>query len=153
MLVRVDTSMADSLRPGLRLEARRGGHPPLQLEIERVDPHGAALLVAFVGIDSRSDAQSLGGATLWVERSELPPPDEGELYDFDLIGASVVSEQGEELGRIVEILVTGANDVYLARGPRGEIMIPATRRAVVELDVDRRTLVVDARALEYCDES
>jgi 16S rRNA processing protein RimM len=119
----------------------------------RADAHGNGVLVAFAEIDSRKDAEALSGASLYVARSALPARGEGELYDFELTGALVVTRDGEELGRIEEIVVTGANDVYVARGPRGEVLVPATKHAVLDFDTERRMLVVDARALEFSDES
>jgi 16S rRNA processing protein RimM len=95
------------------------------------------------GIDDREAAAELGGRLLSIPESELEPLPEGQYYRFQLIGLSVVSRDGEELGRVTEVLSTGANDVYVVRGERGELLLPATDEVVREIDLETGRMLID----------
>ena len=82
-------------------------------------------------------------------REDLPPLEEGEYYDEDLIGCTVETVKGKELGRLAEIVVTGANDVYVVACERGEVLVPAVDGIVLEIDIDGRRVVVEPSGLEY----
>jgi len=94
------------------------------------------------GIDDREAARELGGRLLSIPESELEPLPKGQYYRFQLIGLSVVSTDGEELGHVAEVLSTGANDVYVVRGNRGEILLPATDEVVREIDLETGRMLV-----------
>ena len=70
------------------------------------------------------------------------PLEDEEYYHFQVVGVRVITDGGESLGRVAEVLVTGANDVYLVRGPRGEVLIPAIEDVVRSLDLEARQMVV-----------
>ena len=74
-----------------------------------------------------------------AEAVKLPP---GEYFVHQLIGSMVVTDTGDDLGRIAEILRTGSNDVYVVRGARGEVLIPSIPDVVRNVDVDGRTVTV-----------
>jgi len=95
------------------------------------------------GIEHREAAAELGGRLLAIPESELEPLPEGEYYRFQLIGLSVVSTDGEELGRVTEVLSTGANDVYVVRGDRGELLLPATDEVVREIDLETGRMLIE----------
>jgi len=96
------------------------------------------------GIDDRESAEALRGRLLAVEESELQPLPEGHYYRFQLIGLAVISTDGEELGRVTDVLSTGANDVYVVRGDRGELLLPATDEVVREIDLEGGRMLVEA---------
>ena len=95
------------------------------------------------GIDDREAAAELGGRLLAIPESELEPLPDGQYYRFQLIGLSVVSREGEELGRVTEVLSTGANDVYVVHGDRGELLLPATDEVVREIDLETGRMLID----------
>jgi 16S rRNA processing protein RimM len=77
------------------------------------------------------------------QAAPLPP---GEYYWWQLIGASVVDEAGEPLGVVLEIIQTGANDVYVLRTPAGgEFLLPAIKDVILAVDTERG--VITARLL------
>ena len=96
------------------------------------------------GIEDREAAAELRGRLLAIAESELEPLPEGQYYRFQLIGLAVVSTDGEELGRVTEVLSTGANDVYVVRGDRGELLLPATDEVVREIDLEGGRMFVEA---------
>jgi 16S rRNA processing protein RimM len=105
-----------------------------RMKVERVRPTGRGVRLALEGVGDRSAAEGLRGQFLFVppdERIRLP---EGRHFVHTLIGLAVVSEQGEPLGSLVEVLKLPAHDVYVVRGERGEMMIPAVEEFVRRID-------------------
>lgn len=96
------------------------------------------VIVKFQGIESPEEAQKYRGATLWITREQAVPLQENEYYRADLIGLCVVTEEGEELGILTDVLETGANDVYEVRLPdKKTALLPAIRDCVKEVDLEK----------------
>jgi len=96
------------------------------------------------GIDGREAAASLRGLLLTVPEGELEPLPEGQYYRFQLIGLDVFNDSGERLGRVEEVLTTGANDVYIVRGgERGEVLLPATRDVIKRVDLAGGRMLIE----------
>lgn len=110
--------------------------------VEKLRQHRDALLLKLGGCDDRNAADGLRGMLVQIPIEAAVPLEEGEYYDFQLIGMRVETESGEWLGQVVEVLATGANDVYVVRGPWGELLLPAVDDVVLELDVESKRMVV-----------
>lgn len=96
------------------------------------------VIVKFQGVESPEDAQKYRGATLWIAREQAVPLRENEYYRADLIGLSVVTEDGEELGILTDVLETGANDVYeVTLSDKRTALFPAIRDCIREVDVEQ----------------
>ncbi len=96
------------------------------------------VIVKFQGIESPEDAQKYRGATLWIAREQAVPLRENEYYRADLIGLTVVTEDGEELGILTDVLETGANDVYeVTLSDKKTALFPAIRECIKEVDVEK----------------
>ena len=119
---------------------QRGGWSNRRLLEGRV--HGTGLVARIEGVEDRTEAAKMRGASIAVPRSELPAPPSGQYYWTDLIGLSVVNQQGESLGQVAEILTTGAHDVVVVRGDR-ERLIPFVEPVLREVDLQGARLVVD----------
>ncbi|WP_425807256.1 ribosome maturation factor RimM [Desulfitobacterium sp. Sab5] len=105
----------------------------------RVQPDGVYLTLE--GIATREEAEKLRGFSVKIDRADVPPLKEGWYY-FELEGMQVFD--GEEcLGILTQVLETGANDVYLVKGERGEICIPALKSVVKKVDVPGRRMDVE----------
>ncbi len=96
--------------------------------------HGKSVILRLEGFDDRDQAASIIGAEIATDRSELPEPEEGHFYWSDLTGLKVVHRDGTELGKIKELLETGAHDVMVVEGEQ-ERLIPFVKDEVV-LSVD-----------------
>ena len=95
--------------------------------------------IAQTPVEPRSNSR-----LLTVDRSEAAPLNEGEYYTFDIIGLTVFDMSGNELGTVENVLRTGSNDVYQARRTDGgELLIPALKAVVKEIDVPGGRMVVD----------
>lgn len=117
-------------------------HEPLQ--IAGVRNHGVDLIVRFTGIDDPESAAKLRNQMVYVKSDSLPKLPEGEFYFHEIIGLSVVDAQGKALGRLEEILETGANDVYLVRAESGEeLLFPAIDGVILEINVEQGIIRVN----------
>jgi 16S rRNA processing protein RimM len=110
--------------------------------VETLRRHRAALLLKLCGCDDRDAAEALRGMLVQIPTEEAVPLEEGEYYHFQLIGVKVETESGERLGQVVEVLETAAHDVYVVRGPAGEVLLPAVEDVVRALDLESRRMVV-----------
>jgi 16S rRNA processing protein RimM len=110
--------------------------------LEELRHHRGVVLLKLAGCDDRDAADLLRGMLVQIPVEEAVPLEEGEHYYFQVVGVRVETESGEWLGQVAEVLETGANDVYLVRGPRGEILVPAITDVVRALDVEEGRMVV-----------
>lgn len=110
--------------------------------VERIRLQPEAALIKLSGCDDRDQAEVLRGQLIQIPIEMAVPLEEDEYYHFQIVGVEVSTDQGERLGRVVEVLDTGANDVYVIRGPRGEVLIPAIEDVVRELDMEGGRMVV-----------
>jgi 16S rRNA processing protein RimM len=138
MKVQVETDFPDRFAPGRSVYL--DGQP---LRVETSRPHRQFLLLKLAGVDSIESAEKLRGSPLTIPRSELHPLEAGEYYAFQLMGLDVLNADGEVLGEIVDIIPTGSNDVYVARGKLGEILIPAIEDVVKSIDLEKRRVVIE----------
>ena len=114
------------------------------LQIESCRYHKQDVLMKFREYPVREDAMRLTGRLLTVDRSEAAPLEDGEFYTFDIIGLTVYDVEGTELGTVENVLRTGSNDVYQTRlTAGGELLIPALKAVVKEIDIKGGRMVVD----------
>ena len=114
---------------------------PMTLSSSR--PHAKGMLVRFKDVETPEDAGQLRNQWVYVKSTDVPSLPEGKLYQYELFGFEVVDESGEILGELVEIIETGANDVYVVRNESGkEILLPAIPSVVLETDSSRRLMRV-----------
>ena len=113
-----------------------------QFELETVKTHGNVLLAKLKGISGRDEAFALKGSQIAVPRVALPTAAEVEYYWSDLIGLRVVNQQQVDLGEVIDVFETGANDVLVVQGER-ERLLPFVDQVVLEVDLAAKTLQVD----------
>ena len=110
--------------------------------VSSVRPHHHRLLVSFEGVTDRTTAEGLSGRYLLISSSEAGILPEGQFWPHQLVGCEVVTEEGRSLGRVREVMHTVANDVWAADGPDGEVLVPALKDLVQEVDLPGRRVVV-----------
>ncbi len=111
-------------------------------EIEWSRPGHPGLVVKIRGIDNRTMADLFRGRYLEVAEAEARPLADGRFYHHQVVGLTVLTSSGQKLGVIAEILERPANDVWVSRDGTVEHLIPATKDAVVQVDVDGGRVVV-----------
>lgn len=135
--VELMTDFPERYRPGAKLYLGQqiDDSAAIPVEIATARPHKGRMLVRLAATPDRNAAELLRGRYLLIPEQEAMPLGEHENYLHDLIGLRVETTAGEALGTLVEILFTPANDVYVVRGPEGEVLIPALRDVVLSVDL------------------
>ena len=88
-----------------------------RLDIEDAKTFQHHLLVRFQGLDDRDEAEAVHGAVLEIDPAQLPANEDGTVYLFQLVGLAVRDEGGRELGRVREVLQTGATPILVVDAP------------------------------------
>jgi 16S rRNA processing protein RimM len=138
------TSHPDRLRihPKLYLASPRTPEICREVTVERVRLHGDAALLKIDGCDDRNAAETMRGLLVQIPVEDAVPLEDDEFYDHQIVGLQVETEDGERLGTVAEVLATGADDVYVVRGIRGEILLPAVSDVVQVVDLERGLMVI-----------
>lgn len=113
-----------------------------QYTVESHQAHSNTMVAKLVGIDDRDKAFALRGQEISVPRSSLPEPNEDEYYWSDLIGLTAVTREGVELGKVVNLMETGAHDLMVVQGTR-EHLIPFVGQFVGKVDMAAGQIEVD----------
>ncbi|SRR6266702_777900 len=111
-------------------------------EVAAAVAHGKKLLLSLKSFDNINQVLHLVGRELLAERSQLPELPKGEYYWRDLLGMKVVTDQGEALGEVVEVIATGSNDVFVVKAGAKELLIPAIADVVRDMDMAQRVITV-----------
>ena len=113
------------------------------LTIGSVRPHGRRLLVTFEGIEDRTTAEALRGASLLVPESWVPQLPAGSWWAYELEGCIVETSSGRQLGVLTEVVANPANDIWIAVDPDGnETLIPVLADLLVDVDPSAKRIVV-----------
>jgi 16S rRNA processing protein RimM len=140
MLMDLHTDFPERLETGRKLFV---GEQHTTMTLAGVRPHAKGMLVKFKGIETPEQAGELRNQWVYVKASEVPPLPEGRVYQHELFGYQVMDENDQSLGELVEIIETGANNVYVIRDETGkEILLPAIPSVILELDSARRSMRV-----------
>ena len=116
-----------------------------EYSLQSVRMHQGYALIKLEGIGSRDEADKLRELFVMVSMEDAIPLEAGELYLYQLIGLKVQTEDGHLLGEIIDIIETGANDVYVVESAEyGEVLIPDTDEVIVEIDTDAGMMIVQS---------
>lgn len=108
----------------------------VQLQVQNVKFFKNMVILKFHGFDQISQVETWKGGGLYVERKDAVPLEENEYYIADLIGMEVYTEEGSLLGKLKDVISTGANDVYAVDSEKhGEVLIPAIKQCIMSIDV------------------
>ena len=116
---------------------------PIEVTVKSHRVHKSFDLLMFEGYDNINLVEKFKGAMLKVPESQLGELGEGEYYFHEIIGCTVVTEEGETIGTVKEILTPGANDVWVVKRNNGkEVLIPYIEDVVKNVDVDKKTITI-----------
>lgn len=101
-----------------------------------------AWILKLEGLEDRSEIEALRGELLETPDREVIRDDDESFFVHELIGLKVVTSDGHELGAITEVLQSGAADVYVIRGPEGEVMIPAIGDIVQSISIAEGVVLI-----------
>ena len=101
------------------------------------------IIVQFAEITDLDTAEKYKNQVIYAEREALGELPEGVYYIADLIGLNVITDEGEEIGKIVDVLNTGASDIYeIKRTGRKNLLIPAIPDVVLDVDLENKNVTV-----------
>lgn len=119
------------------------GKELLKLEISGVKFFKNMVILKFKGYDNINDIECYRGRELWITRDQAVPLGEDENFVADLIGLSVVTDEGETLGVMKDVMFTGANDVYVVERENGkELLLPAIKDCILDVDLEAGVMKV-----------
>lgn len=117
-------------------------HNPRPVPLEGVRFHKNRALLKLGGYNDRTAVEALRGELILIPIEQAMPLEPGQYYQDDLIGLDVWTTDGEYLGKVVDILETGANDVFIVHGERGEVLLPAIEEVVQWIDLEENRMEV-----------
>ncbi len=119
------------------------GKEHIILEIELVRFFKKMVILKFKGIDNINDIEKYKGKDLLITRKNAVPLAENEYFIYDIIDSEVILEDGSFIGTLVEVLTTGANDVYVVKTTEGkEILLPVIDDCVKKIDIENKKVTV-----------
>ena len=118
------------------------GEARAQYPVRRARVHRGQGLLLLAEIDSREAAEACRGAVLYAWQDEMDPLAPDEYLISDILGLQVITDDGEALGEVIEVIVTGANDVYVVRGPYRDLLLPAIKQVVLTIDLSAGKMTV-----------
>jgi len=139
------TAYPERIREGDRVFLGTDPEDPRHVEqhrVARVRRHQQYLILQLEGIDDRDAAEAYRDYYVMVPLDEAVPLEEGEFYLFQALGLDVVTDEGELLGQISDVIETGANDVYVVHGPSGEILLPDIEECILKVDIAANQMTV-----------
>ena len=117
-----------------------------ELDVLQSAVQGKSVVAQLMGCHDRNTAETYKGLLVAVPRSRLPQPEADEYYWSDLIGLEVVNLEGETLGKVENLLDTGANQVLCVCGREREILIPFIAQVIGKVDLEGKTIRADWQA-------
>jgi 16S rRNA processing protein RimM len=139
LLLEVSPDLPNRLMQDERLYVGADRRP---YDVDTVRRHGQDMLLLLKEIRDRDAAEGLRGEALYTRVDDLPPLPKGVYYLHQIEGLEVFTEQGERLGKVKEILKTGANDVYVVQGDKAEILLPAIPQVIREVQLEEGKIIV-----------
>lgn len=127
----------------LLLDAGKEGY--IKLEVESARPQKNLVILKFKGFDNINDIEKYKGKGLFVTKENRVKLKKDEYFIADLIGCNVYldNDLDEVFGQITDVLTTGANDVYeIEMQQGGQVLVPAIKDCILEVDVDKRRVLI-----------
>jgi 16S rRNA processing protein RimM len=110
--------------------------------VKSVSAHSNGFILALDDFSDINQVLTFTGSELCLKRSQLPIPDDDEYYWRDLIGLAVFTDQGVDLGTVVDIFETGSSDIYVVRGSSKEYLIPAIADVISGIDIAGKKMII-----------
>lgn len=105
--------------------------------------HKNNALLTLADITDRTTAEEMRGQFVAIPADEAMPLAEDEYYVHQIEGLQVYTDEGEHLGKVTEVIFTGANDVYVVRSAAGEeVLLPAINDVILDINLDQERMTV-----------
>ena len=117
----------------------------IELRVTRIEADAVYLYVD--GIRDREAAETLRGMLLYVDRAHAVKLPRDAEFICDLIGCVGSDDNGQLIGTLKDVMQPGAGDVYVFKGPLGEVLVPALKRVILDVDVQNKKILLSSAAL------
>ncbi len=111
-------------------------------KISAARTHRKRLLLRLANVEDRESAEALRGQDVSISAADAEPLQTDEYYIRELIGLQIVTEEGETLGTLTDVLETGANDVYVVTQDEDDWLLPAIKDVIRAIDLERNEMIV-----------
>ncbi|MBR6615135.1 MAG: 16S rRNA processing protein RimM [Lachnospiraceae bacterium] len=119
------------------------GREQKTLNVEHVKFFKNMVILKFKGFDNINDVEMWRQKDLLITRDQAVKLSPDENFIVDLIGLTVMTDEGEKLGVMMDVLQTGANDVYIVKTDAGkEILLPAIKDCILKVDLEKGEMLV-----------
>ncbi|MCK4726128.1 MAG: 16S rRNA processing protein RimM [Anaerolineales bacterium] len=134
MIMEIHTDYPERFSVGKTI---RVGHQQTPMVIRSIRPHKEFKLIAFEGYNTSDDLGGFRNQYVYIDTKEIPDLPAGDYYHHQLIGLQVISESEQQIGTVVEILVTGANDVLVVQqNDNKEVLLPFVDDYLIEVNLN-----------------
>jgi len=121
-------------------------YKPVKILSRKYSPNHVFLLLE--GYMDRNQAEKLRGQYLWIARDQVRELPKDTFLIADIIGCAVYTKEGQYLGSVDDVIETGSNDVYVTKGPLGDVLIPGLKKVILDVDIKNKKIIVSAQELE-----
>lgn len=119
------------------------GREPVTLHVEGVKFFKNMVILKFQEFNDINEVEKYKGKDLLIPRDQAVTLKPNENFISDLIGLNVVTDEGKAFGVLTDVLLTGANDVYVIEDPNGkEYLFPAIPQCVLDVNLESKTVTV-----------
>ena len=125
---------------------RGDAYAPIRITVNRLAPD--AVFMNIEGVTDRDQAEKLRGTLIYIDRAHAVALDEDTTFLCDLYGLRGQVDDGRDLGELKDVMQPGGNDVYVFRGPLGEVLVPALKSVVLAVDLESGVMRLDGRRLD-----
>ncbi len=114
-----------------------------ELHVKSVKYVKNMVVLGFEEFNNMNDILGFKGMELYVDRENAIPLNEGEFYVADMVGADIITDEGNHFGTLKDVLKTGANDVYVIETDEGkEVLFPSIPECILEKDLEKKEIKV-----------
>lgn len=110
--------------------------------------HAGQVLLKLEGVDTPERVREMAQSEIFIPRTQARRLPRGHFYLDEVLGLEVRTVEGEVLGPVTDVLVTGSNEVFVVRGGEKEFLIPVIKDAIETLDIPAGVVVVHPWVLE-----
>lgn len=119
------------------------GKNKTKMEVEHARPHKHVVLIKFKGVDDCNAAEALKNQLLYMDRDEMEELEDGCYYIADLEGITAYLEDGRVLGKVTQVMQTGANEVFVIKNESGkEYLVPFIQDCVKDVDIEQKRCTI-----------
>ena len=123
-----------------------GRYAPMEITVNRLT--GDAVYMNVAGVTDRDQAEKLRGTLLYIDRAHAVSLDADTTFLCDLYGLRGAVDDGRDLGKLTDVMQPGGNDVYVFKGPLGEVLVPALKSVVLSVDLGKGEMHLNGKRLD-----